>query len=171
MREPTMRLGMCLAVAVLGWGGGALVSMGGCATARTKSTEKFKPTSEAELAARRLQEALDKHQCKAAVYPSAEPDWRVVRVQSLAGRGASFQTALEALCREADGKKLQAIVDIYYWRTPSGWSPSHELRGTAVRYEEGFTPPPPPAFADVRPPEMARSSDDEPAPAGEGGKK
>lgn len=169
MREPTMRLGMCLAVALLG--GGALVSMGGCATGRTKSTEKFKPTSEAELAARRLQETLDKHQCKAAVYPSADPDWRVVRVQSLAGRGASFQTALEALCREADGKKLQAIVDIYYWRTPSGWSPSHELRGTAVRYEEGFTPPPAPAFADLRPPEMARSSDDEPAPAGEGGKK
>lgn len=158
---------MCLAAA---WLCGGVLGLG-CTAPRKQVAEKFKPSSEAELAARRLQEPLEKHACKAAIYPVAESDWRLVRVASLAGRGSSFQTALEALCREADGRRLQAIVDIYYWRTPSGWSAYHELRGTAVRYEDQFTPPTAPAFADIRPPQMAHSSDEEPPPAGESSKK
>jgi hypothetical protein len=143
----------------------------GCATPRASEAPSNKPISEQELALRHLQAPLDQHLCKAAVYPSARPDWRLVRVQSLAGRGTNFATALEALCREVDGQKLPAVVDIYFWRSPGGWSPNFELRGTAVRFEEGFTPPEAPAWESIKPPDMPTNLDEEPPPAGEGAKK
>jgi len=143
----------------------------GCAGPRASEAPSGKPISEQELAQRHLQAPLEQHLCKAAVYPTAGSDWRLVRVQSLAGRGVSFATALEALCREVDGQKLPAVVDIYFWRAPGGWSPNYELRGTAVRFEEGFSPPSPPAWENIKPPEMPTNLDEEPPPAGEGGKK
>ena len=45
------------------------------------------------------------------------------------------------------------------------------IRGTAVRFDEGFAPPEPPSWEKIRPPEMPANLDVEPAPAGEGGNK
>jgi hypothetical protein len=143
----------------------------GCAAPKKTIDPSNRAVTETELAARFLQTPLENHRCKAAVYPHAKSGWKMVRIAAVAGRGPSFATALEALCRETDGLKLPAVVDIYYSRTPSGWSPNHEIRGTAVRYEEGFTPPHAPKLSDVRPPEMPRNMDDEPAPQGEGARK
>ena len=156
-------------VCIVGW---VLTALGAsCAAPKKPAESPTKAVTETELAARYLQTPLENHRCKAAVYPHAKPNWKVVRVSAVAGRGPSFATALEALCRETDGLKLPAVVDIYYSRTPSGWSLNHEVRGTAVRYEDGFAPPHPPKMSDVRPPEMPRNMDDEPAPQGEAGKK
>jgi len=142
-----------------------------CAAPRKAAELPAKAVTEKELAARYLQTPLENHRCKAAVYPHAKSGWRVVRVVSIAGRGPSFATALEALCRETDGLKLPAVVDIYYNRTPSGWSPNHEIRGTAVRYEDGFSPPHPPRITDIHPPELPQNNDVEPAPQGESGRR
>ncbi len=139
-----------------------LLGSAACGMSRSQQVEGFQPVSEKELAARQLQAPLDKHLCSAAVYPSAGAKWKLTRVAALAGRGPNFATALEALCREADGMKLPAVVDIYYWRTPSGWSPNYELRGTAVRYEEGFKPPEAPDFKDIHPPQMPHAGDEPP---------
>ena len=153
---------------IVGW---ALVALGAsCAAPKKAADTPFKPVPESELAARYLQTPLENHRCKAAVFPHAKTSWKILRVSAVAGRGPSFATALEALCRETDGLKLPAVVDIYYQRTPSGWSPNHEIRGTAIRYEDGFVPPHAPKISDIRPPEMPQNSDDEPAPQGEGRK-
>jgi hypothetical protein len=143
----------------------------GCASTRKTVDVTSKAVSETDLAARFLQTPLENHRCKAAVYPHTKAGWRVTRVSSVSGRGPSFATALEALCREADGLRLPAVVDIFYARTPSGWSPQHEVRGTAVRYEDGFSPPQPPKLSEIKPPQMPGSNDDEPAPQGEAGRK
>ena len=143
----------------------------GCAAGRSTVAPDGHPVPERDLARRHLQAPLEQHVCKAAVYPSSQGDWRLVRLQSLVGRGPNFETALEALCREADGQQFPAIVDIYFWRAPGGWSPNYELRGTAVRFEEGFTPPDPPRWESIRPPQMPTNLDEEPPPAGEGSKK
>ena len=143
----------------------------GCAASRTVPLSAGQPTTEHDLANRQLQAPLEQHRCRAAVYPTARADWRIVRVRSLAGRGPNFTTALEALCREADGQKVAAVVDIYFWRAPGGWSPNYELRGTAVSFEEGFVAPDPPQWDTIRPPEMPKNLDEEPPPAGEAGKK
>lgn len=143
----------------------------GCASSRMTPAPAGQPVSESELAKRQLQTPLEQHLCKAAIYPTARADWRLVRVKSLAGRGPDFTSALEALCREADGQRLPAVVDIYFWRAPGGWSPNYELRGTAVTFEDGFDPPDAPAWNSIRPPEMPRNLDEEPPPAGEGAKK
>ena len=150
----------------------ALVAAGpSCAAPRKAAELQFKAVAEKELAARYLQTPLENHRCKAAVYPHAKANWRLVRVVSIAGRGPSFATALEALCRETDGLKLPAVVDIYYNRTPSGWSANHEIRGTAVKYEDGFSPPHPPRITDIHPPELPQNNDVEPAPQGESGRR
>lgn len=146
---------------------GLLLSSGACATNKSLIDKNAGPIGEAELAAKKLQEPLDKHLCKAAVYPLARPDWKVTRVVSLQGRGTNFQAALEALCREADGQKFPAIVDVYYERAVTAWSPNHALRGTAVRYSEGFEPPAAPELTSIKPPEMPKSTDEEPAPYGD----
>jgi len=149
----------------------ALTALGsGCAAPKKNADSLVKAVPESELAARYLQTPLENHRCKAAIYAHAKSSWKIARVSAVAGRGPSFATALEALCRETDGLKLPAVVDIYYSRTPSGWSPNHELRGTAVRYEEGFIPPHAPKISDIKPPEMPQNTDDEPAPQGEAGK-
>lgn len=142
----------------------------GCAnTKATVSSSSMlpPPSTEKELAMRKLQEPLEQTTCKVAIYPTAKQDWQVQRLQALVGRGKSFETALEALCREVEGRKLPAVVDIYYGRVPSGWSPNFEVRGTAVRFEGGFSPPPPPSRSSIHPPEMPTNIDVEPAPAGE----
>lgn len=142
-----------------------------CAASHKAAELPSKPVTEKELAARYLQTPLENHRCKAAVFPHAKANWRLVRVVSIAGRGPSFATALEALCRETDGLKLPAVVDIYYNRTPSGWSANHEIRGTAVKYEDGFSPPHAPKITDIHPPELPQNNDSEPAPQGEGGRR
>jgi hypothetical protein len=121
--------------------------------------------SERVLAARKLQKPLSAPLCKAALYPASEGAWRVERVSLLAGRGPTLEEAMEALCREADGLQAQAVSDIYTTRAPSGWAPTHEVRGWALRYEAGFSPPPPPARAEVRP--LALVPAEEPPPQGE----
>jgi hypothetical protein len=141
-----------------------------CATPKKAAEAPIKAASETELAARFLQTPLENHRCKAAVYPHAKNSWKIARVVAVAGRGPSFVTALEALCRETDGLKLPAVVDIYYSRAPSGWSPNHEIRGTAIRYEDGFVPPHAPKLSDIKQPELPKNGDDEPAPQGEGQK-
>ena len=143
----------------------------GCAAPKKSAEAPVKAVTETELAARYLQTPLENHRCKAAVYPHAKTNWKITRVVAVAGRGPSFATALEALCRETDGLRLPAVVDIYYARTPSGWSPNHEIRGTAVRYEDGFVPPHSPKISDIKPPEMPQNTDEEPAPQGEGPRK
>jgi hypothetical protein len=150
----------CLSIAIA-------LTTGACVSSGGLLDKKAGPIGEAELAAKKLQEPLDKHLCKAAIYPVARPDWKISRVQSLQGRGPSFQAALEALCREADGQKFPALVDLYYERAVTAWSPNHALRGTAVRYSDGFEPPPPPEIASIKPPEMPKPTDEEPAPSGE----
>jgi hypothetical protein len=147
-----------------------LLTLPGCARLRKGSEQSFKPTPERELAAKQLQTGLDNHLCKAAVYPIAGADWQIERVTSLRGRGATFEMALEAMCREADGLKLPAVVDVYHWRAPSGWAPNFELRGTAVRFESGFTPPTAPDMKSIQAPGMP-TTDEEPPPAGETAKK
>ena len=142
----------------------------GCAAPKKAAETPIKAVSEAELAARYLQTPLENHRCKAAVYPHAKNSWKIARVIAVAGRGPSFVTALEAMCRETDGLKLPAVVDIYYSRAPSGWSPNHEIRGTAIRYEDGFVPPHAPKLSDIKQPDMPKNNDDEPAPQGEGSK-
>jgi hypothetical protein len=122
--------------------------------------------SEKVLAARKLQQPLDTHLCQAAVYPTSAAEWQVTRVQVLSGRGKTFQAALEALCREADGLRLPAVTDITYVRLPGGWADAHELRGMGIRYESGFVPPPPPPFQSIPPPEMQMPAQ-EPPPSGE----
>ena len=156
-----VRLGLLLLGGLAGFAG-----LPGCARLRG-SDQLLKPTPERELAARHLQTPLEKHLCKAAVYPTAATDWRLVKVASLRGRGVSFEAALESLCREADGQRLPAIVDIFYWRIPGGWTPNYELRGTAVRFEDGFSPPTPPEWGNIRAPDMPPTTDEEPPPAGE----
>lgn len=146
---------------------GCLAGLTACATSKSPTAQRIGPVGEAELAAKKLQQPLDTHLCKAVVYPTAKPDWKISRVVSLQGRGTNFQAALEALCREADGHKLPAIVDIYYERAVTAWSPSHAIRGTAVRYGEGFEPPPAPELGSIKPPDMPKSTDEEPAPSGE----
>lgn len=140
----------------------------GCAGVRNGVTGTDSATSERELAMRKLQAPLETHLCQTAVYPIAKQDWPLQRVQAFTGRGKTFEAALEALCREVEGRRLPAVVDIYYTRTPSGWSPNFEIRGTAVRFDEGFSPPPPPQWSNIRPPEMPANLDVEPPPAGEG---
>jgi hypothetical protein len=140
---------------------------GGCAGGQA-TTIPGAPVSEKELAMRKLQQPLDQHQCKIAVYPSAGRDWQLERMQGLVGRGASFATALESLCREAEGRRAGAVVDLYYQRVPNGWSSTVELRGTAVRFETGFQPPPAPEWESIRPPELPTNLDSEPSPEGEG---
>ena len=158
-------------VSVSGLGLGLLALLAGCAGSRKAAEPLTKAATETELAARYLQTPLENHRCKAAVYPHAKSGWKLVRVVPIAGRGPSFATALEALCRETDGLKLPAVVDIYYNRTPSGWSPNHEIRGTAVRYEDGFSPPHAPKITDIHPPELPQNNDVEPAPQGESGRR
>ncbi len=143
-------------------------SIGACATAKPPAAAAIEPISESELAAKKLQKPLDQHLCAAAVYPKAAPDWKIKRVVSLQGRGENFQAALEALCREADGQKFPAVVDIYYERAFTAWSQHHAIRGTAIRYVEGFVPPQAPDPTSIKPPEMPKLTDDEPAPYGEG---
>ena len=148
----------------------ALLGLIGCKAAPLAVSDK-RASTESELAARRLQPPLNQHLCSAAVYPNADQSWRMVRVVGLSGRGPDFISALEALCRETDGKKLPAVVDIYFTRAPSGWSNQYEIRGTAVRFEDSSQVPPAPDFNSIRQPEPPQNSDDEPAPQGESGKK
>lgn len=148
----------------------ALLGLIGCKAAPSTVSDK-RASTESELAARRLQPPLNQHLCSAAVYPNADQSWRMVRVVGLSGRGPDFISALEALCRETDGKKLPAVVDIYFTRAPSGWSNQFEIRGTAVRFEDSSQVPPAPDFNSIRQPEPPQNSDDEPAPQGESGKK
>lgn len=148
----------------------ALLGLIGCKAAPLAVSDK-RASTESELAARRLQPPLNQHLCSAAVYPNADQSWRMVRVVGLSGRGSDFISALEALCRETDGKKLPAVVDIYFTRAPSGWSNQFEIRGTAVRFEDSSQVPPAPDFNSIRQPEPPQNSDDEPAPQGESGKK
>jgi hypothetical protein len=143
-------------------------SIAACATVKAPAAATVEPIGESELAARKLQKPLDQHLCAAAVYPKASPDWKIKRVVSLQGRGENFQAALEALCREADGQKFPAVVDIYYERAFTAWSQHHAIRGTAIRYVEGFVPPQAPEQTSIKPPEMPKLTDDEPAPFGEG---
>lgn len=159
------RPGRTLQASLLGCGLCALVA--GCAAPRKAAEPLTKAATETELAARYLQTPLENHRCKAAIYPHAKAAWKLVRVVAISGRGPNFATALEALCRETDGLKLPAVVDIYYSRPPSGWSPNHEIRGTAVRYEDGFTPPRAPKITEIHPPELPTNTDEEPAPQGE----
>ncbi len=144
-----------------------MLVLGACVTSKSPAGQRVGPMGEAELAAKRLQQPLDTHLCKAVVYPTARPDWKISRVVSLQGRGTNFQAALEALCREADGHRLPAVVDLYYERAVTAWSPNHAIRGTAVRYGEGFEPPPAPEMGSIKPPDMPKSTDEEPAPSGE----
>lgn len=144
-----------------------MLALGACATSKSPAGQRVGPMGEAELAAKKLQQPLDTHLCKAVVYPTARPEWKVARVVSLQGRGANFQAALEALCREADGHRLPAVVDLYYERAVTAWSPNHAIRGTAVRYGEGFEPPPAPELGSIKPPDMPKVTDEEPAPSGE----
>lgn len=152
----------------LGLGLAWAAELAGCANARTGPAGEMRPVSESELSRRKLQAPLEQHLCKVAVYPSSRQDWQLQRVKSFSGRGQSFEAALEALCREVEGQRLPAVVDIFFARAPSGWSPTFEVRGTAVRFEDGFTPPPPPEWSSIRAPEMPTNLDVEPPPAGEG---
>lgn len=145
----------------------AIASIVGCASGKALSEKKIGPIGEAELAAKKLQEPLEQHLCKAQIHPAAKPDWKMVRVVSLLGRGPTFVAALEALCREADGQKFPAIVDVYYERAVTAWSPNHSVRGTAVRFSDGFEPPAPPEHSAIAPPPMPKATDEEPLPAGE----
>ncbi len=140
-----------------------ILSCGGPARVQAPVSQAI---SEKVLAARKLQEPLEKHLCQAAVYPTSAADWRAERVPGLSGRGKSFLAALEALCREADGLHLSAVTDISYVRVPGGWSDSHELRGVGLRYEAGFARPPAPRFETISPPEMSIPVS-EPPPSGE----
>mgnify|MGYP000851726567 CR=1 FL=1 len=151
------------------WLGGLIIvsGLGGCVTGKAQTLKKNEPIGEAELAAKKLQEPLDKHLCKARIHPIAKADWKLTRVVSLVGRGPSFLAALEALCREADGNKYVAVVDLYYERAVTAWSPNHAVRGTAVRFGEGFEPPEPPDLTAISPPPMPKATDEEPLPAGE----
>jgi hypothetical protein len=141
--------------------------LGGCASG-SAAVNPGSPVPEKELAMRRLQQPLDQHLCKVAIYPTAGRDWQLERLQGLAGRGQSFAAALESLCREGEGRRAVAIVDLYYQRLPNGWSSSYEVHGTAVRFDAGFAPPPAPNWESIRPPEMPTNLDAEPAPQGEG---
>lgn len=145
----------------------ALGLLGGCAAEGPVVVAENQPMSEKVLAARKLQRPLSEHMCRAAVYPQSDKGFQVSRVATLAGRGASFAEALEALCREADGLRLPAVVDIYYFRVPDGWSGVHEVRGVGVSYDAGFTPPQPPPFEGIRPPQPPQRTAAEPAPSGE----
>lgn len=147
-----------------------LADLAGCANTRTGPAGEMRPISERELALRKLQAPLEQHLCKIAIYPSSRQDWQLQRIKSFSGRGKTFEAALEALCREVEGHKLPAVVDIFFARAPSGWSPTYEVRGTAVRFEDGFTPPQAPEWNSIRAPEMPANLDVEPPPAGEGGK-
>jgi hypothetical protein len=142
-----------------------LCLLSGCGV-QGRSVADIGPMSEKVLAARKLKQPLSRHLCQAAVYPSADRAWRVTPVAALSGRGTTFQEALEALCREADGLRLPAVADIHYIRPPSGWTGTQEVRGTGLAYEPGFTPPPPPGFAEIQPPPLPRAAV-EPPPAGE----
>lgn len=146
---------------------GASLAMGACSTAKLQTKAAIEPISESELAAKKLQQPLDQHLCAASVYPKSSPDWKIKRVVSLQGRGENFQAALEALCREADGQKFPAVVDIYYERAVTAWSQHHAIRGTAIRYVDGFAPPQAPELASIKAPEMPKLTDEEPAPYGE----
>lgn len=147
---------------------GEMLSIGACATAKPQTKAAIEPISEAELAAKKLQQPLEQHLCSASVYPKSSPDWKIKRVVSLQGRGENFHAALEALCREADGQKFPAVVDIYYERALTAWSQHHAIRGTAVRYIDGFAPPTAPELSTIKPPETPKLTDEEPAPFGEG---
>ncbi|MCS6913583.1 MAG: hypothetical protein RMK29_05985 [Myxococcales bacterium] len=151
-------------VFVLGPALWALGWLGGCARSLQVPATLPEPMSEKVLAARKLQQPLSQHLCQAAVYPTADARWPLSRVATISGRGPTFLEALEALCREADGLKAQAVVDLSYRRLPNGWSPSHELRGTAVRFQ-GHAPPPP-RFAEIHPPPPPPRSGHEPPPGG-----
>lgn len=144
-----------------------MLAFGGCVVNKNLVGKSVGPMGEAELAAKKLQLPLDTHLCKAVVYPTSRPDWKISRVVSLQGRGANFQAALESLCREADGQRLPAVVDIYYERAVTAWSQHHAIRGTAVRYGDGFEPPPAPELGSIKPPDMPKATDEEPAPSGE----
>lgn len=171
--RPNARLAEPTPGKLVGWRSAGLFGLiaigllGGCVTGKAHPEKKIEPIGEAELAAKKLQDPLDKHLCKAAIHPIAKADWKLTRVASLIGRGPNFQAALEALCREADGQKFPAIVDIYYERAVTAWSPNHAVRGTAVRFGDGVDPPAPPELAAISPPLMPKATDDEPLPAGE----
>lgn len=124
------------------------------------------PQSEKVLAARKLQQPLSQHLCKAAIYAQPERGWPLSEVTPITGRGPSFPAALEALCREADGLRLDAVTNIQYRRLPGGWSPAHELTASAIRFQAGFAAPAAPRFEDIPPPGPV-VWDKEPPPAGE----
>ena len=152
------------ALSISAW---ALASLCGCAAPGPVAVAENQPMNEKVLAARKLQRPLSSHLCRAAIYPATEKGWQVSRVATLSGRGPTFLEALEALCREADGLRLPAVVDIYYFRAPDGWSETHEVRGVGVSYDEGFKPPAPPNFVDIKPPSPPQRGTSEPAPSGE----
>lgn len=128
---------------------------------------RFTPANENELAAKKLQQPLSEHLCQTLVFPVSRPNWKLVRVVSLSGRGPDFHSAVESLCREADGKQFPAVVDIYYERAVTAWSPSHVVRGTAVRFSDGFLPPPAPDRSQLTPPPFPKPTDEEPMPISE----
>lgn len=139
----------------------------GCAPPRGGTAPQVGPLSEQQLAQRRLQASLEQSLCKVAVYPAAQSAWKLERLHALTGRGPQVEQALEALCREAEGLGHPAVVDVTLWRVPSGWSPDYEVRGIAVRFEDGFSPPDPPALRSIKPAAMP-AGDEEPPPVGEG---
>lgn len=151
-------------VPMLGPATWALGWLCGCSAQVQAPAAAHEPMSEKVLAARKLQQPLSQHLCQAAIYPAADARWEMSRVAVISGRGPTFREALEALCREADGLKAPAVVDLYYWRLPDGWTRSHEVRGTAVRFQGSA--PPPPRFAEIQPPPPPDRSGSEPPPGG-----
>lgn len=140
------------------------LGLAACATAPEREGG-VEPMSERTLAARKLQKPLTEVQCRAAVYPALGRDWPAESRVPVVGRGPSFAAALEALCREADGVQASAVGDLSY-RAPVGWGPSHEVRGTALRFSTGFSAPAAPERAALSPPPPLRPGE-EPPPASE----
>lgn len=136
------------------------VGLWGCAA--PAPAVNFEPMSERTLAARKLQTPLTQRACRAAVYPRTDAGWPVATAVPIVGRGETFTAALEALCREADGQGAVAVADLFH-RPATGFSPSHEVRGTALRFAPGFTPPPAPDREAIPPPPRP-SPGDEPPP-------
>lgn len=98
------------------------------------------PISEKTLARRKLQIPLDQHHCKTRVLLTTSAP-KAITLGPVVGRGPSYQEALEALCREADGLLATAVTQIV-WYPPTSWSSStHQLRATALRHPDGLPPP------------------------------
>lgn len=100
-----------------------MFAFGACAGNKNLVGKSVGPMGEAELAAKKLQLPLDTHLCKAVVYPTARPDWKISRVVSLQGRGANFQAALSPCAARRMGSGFPPL-SISTTNVPSPHGPS-----------------------------------------------